>query len=92
MAFERPAFQRRGWRARSEHLRSCIVIGAAHFLRINVGFVVPREGRGCSALIRQIERARRRTRLNSSDAFIVFFSLAVQRCSGTAAAAPPCVE
>lgn len=36
------------------------------------------------------ERARRRTRPDSSDAFIVFCSLAVQRRSSTAAAPPPC--
>ena len=30
VAFERPAFQRRGWRAPSEHPRNCIVIGSAH--------------------------------------------------------------
>lgn len=36
------------------------------------------------------ERARRRTRPHSSDAFIVVFSPAVQRRSSTAEGPPPC--
>lgn len=104
VAFETPAFQRRGWRARSEHLRNCIVIGPAHRRSLSQGkcWFCSTSGRpwlqrfdspNRHGLAR--ERARRRTRPNSSDAFIVFFSLAGQRRSSAAAAAPPrqsCVE
>lgn len=75
------------------HWLGALVSIAARFLRINVGFAVPREG---TALIRPNghglarERARRHTRPNSSDALIVFFLWALQRRSSTAAAAPPC--